>query len=274
MLGNIQIYEPRRILKNYIAYYYELPLKDNSYYAYPHYNLPVSIIGNSKVTLVNDIVKIEQTDITDLCSFTVNKFTKPLKILVNGSINDFCIVFKPYGLSQFLDSPLNLSSRNNLFIIELFRDLSEYIPNFSKLETIAKIKLLEDYLLSKLQIIEDNEIILKTFDLFFKEQKISIDKIAALHNYHPKKLYRLFKNICGESPLMFKKIVQFRKALEKIKDMKDQNLTNIALDSNYFDQPAFNNAFKNLTGEKPSSFFKDVEDNSEKSIYFKNVKKS
>lgn len=72
----------------------------------------------------------------------------------------------------------------------------------------------------------------------------------------------------------FRKIIQFRKALEKFKDSKKKfSLTDVSLISEYYDHPAFNNAFKKLTGEKPSSFFKNTDSFTKKEIYFKNVQK-
>lgn len=269
----IKIYNPKHfILKKYIEYYYETTLDNYSYFAYPHYNLPVSIVNKAEVKIVENEVEISQSD-TNLQSFTINKFTKPVLIKVNGTVKDFCLVFKPYGLVQFLPNDLNLDSRKDVFLIGLFDDLLDYSPYFHTLDIDDKIKQIERYLLSKFEERQDSEIVIKAISAIKKNDKLSIEEIAELCNCHQKKMYRLFKKLCGESPMVFKKIIQFRKSLERIKDADSGfKLTEVALDSSYYDQSAFNNAFKKLTREKPSQFFKNTQVHSQKNIYFKKVK--
>ncbi|PKH49896.1 hypothetical protein CXF68_03900 [Tenacibaculum sp. Bg11-29] len=271
----IKTYNPKHpVLKKYIEYYYKTVLEDHSFFAYPHYNLPVSIISKAESKVINNKVVVSQKSKSNLQSFTYNKFAKPIHIELNGKCNVFCLVFKPYGLVQFLPNSINLNSQKNILIINLFDNLLEYSPNFSELNINDKINKIESYLLSIFQEKEDSEIVIKAISIIKKQDKLSIKEIAELCNCHQKKLYRLFNKLCGDSPMVFKKIIQFRKALEKIKVTNSSfKLTNVALDSNYYDQSAFNNAFKKLTGEKPSQFFKETEIYTPENIYFKEVKK-
>ena len=271
----ITTYNPKHpILKKYIEYYYETVLENHSFFAYPHYNLPVSIISKAEAKIINNKVVVNQNSKSNLQSFTYNKFLKPIHIELNGKCSVFCLVFKPYGLVQFLPNDLNLDSHQDIFIIGLFDNLLEFLPNFSELSINDKINKIESYLLSIFQEKEDSEIVIKAISAIKKQDKLSIKEITELCNCHQKKLYRLFKKLCGDSPMVFKKIIQFRKALEKIKMTNSSfKLTNVALDSSYYDQSAFNNAFKKLTGEKPSQFFKEIQNYTPENIYFKDIKK-
>tara|TARA_B100000809_G_scaffold261849_1_gene311561 strand:+ start:779 stop:1603 length:825 start_codon:yes stop_codon:yes gene_type:complete len=271
---NIKTYEPKNIiLKKYIEYYYSTTVDNQSYIAFPHYTLPVSFIKNASAEIIKNEVLLSRDSNTELKIITTNKFIKPLKIKNSGKINDFCIIFKPYGLVQFLNEFLDWNNPKEVYIINLFDDFLLKAPAFFELEGDCKIEYLETYLCSNLKEKKGTELIIKALKIIREEDNISIANLSKRCNCHPKKLYRYFKKICGESPKTFSKIIQFRKALEKLKEMDPSlNLTNIAYDSNYYDQPAFNNAFKKLTGENPNKFFKNVREHSQKKIYFKDGK--
>ncbi|NHN25061.1 helix-turn-helix transcriptional regulator [Flavobacterium jejuense] len=268
----IRIFEPKDIrLKKYIEYFYETELEDESYFAFPHFNLPVSYVDNSIVKIIDNEVFIENMENLNNSFFTVNKFVLPIKINIIGKVNDFCIVFKPYGLVQFLENTLDWKSSRDIFLINFFNNFNFPLLGINSDE---KVTYISNFLLEKLIEKQGTDIVIKAIELMDKNE-LSIDLIAKQCNCSPKKLYRLFKSLCGESPITFKKIIKFRKSLEKIKKVNPEfNLTEVALDSNYYDQANFNNAFKKLTGETPKHFFKKTQSISQKNIYFKIIKKS
>ena len=63
-----------------------------------------------------------------------------------------------------------------------------------------------------------------------------------------------FRKITGASPKQFSSIVRMKSAISQ--KQNNQNLTDVALNSGYFDQPHFNKDFKLFTGLTPTDFFK------------------
>jgi len=267
---NITTYKPNNsLLSKYIELYYECTLKDESYVAFPHYTLPVVLSCYTIRDTIDNKVYLTQSNKKSDSFITFNRFKKPVEIIVTGKNHAINIVFKPYGLAQFLKEPLNINTKETVSLTTVFNDFFKKNPSFFELDTNTRIETLDSYLLSNLQEKKDTDIVIKAIELM-KNQELSISDIAKECCCSTKKLSRLFFNLCGESPITFKRIIGFRTALEKIKEISPEfNLSDIAIETGYCDQAYFNNTFKKLTGEKPNDFFKDLDPIAEEKIYFK-----
>lgn len=265
----IKTIKPSPHLEKYILFYYELELNNEAYYAYPSDCNVVCLFKNADVTYSNNEIKITE-DSSFSNSFTaLNKFTTPLFVNTKGVVKEFVIIFKAFGLSQFITKNYNGIP---FFQIEEFDDFLKDNPTFFNKTETTKIKLIEDFLLTKLNEKKDLEIILKSISLM-KSNELTIHQIAKKCNCSYKKLYRLFLTHCGITPSILRKNIKFRYSLKKMKSKNSFfKLSDVAFDSGFYDQAFFNKIFKKLTSETPKHFFKNVSILSEKEIYFKNIK--
>ena len=76
-------------------------------------------------------------------------------------------------------------------------------------------------------------------------------------NTNYKTIERKFNRVIGLPPSHFLKIRRFNKALHTIYACKYDTLTEVALDSGYYDQSHFIREFKQLTRYTPSEFLKE-----------------
>jgi len=243
-------------------------LEDESYVAFPHYTLPTTISKDTTHKVYKGEVYLMYTNKKSNSFISYNRFKKPIEIIVEGKIYAFNIIFKPYGLAQFTNKQLNTHTDKAVKITSIFEDFFDLNPSFFELNIKEKIDTIDYYFLSKLEEKKDTNTVIKALSLM-KNQELSITNIAKECACSTKKLSRLFHSLCGESPITYKRIISFRTALEKIKEISPEfNLSDIAIDTGYCDQAYFNNVFKKLTGEKPNDFFKKVTPISEENIYF------
>jgi len=265
----ITTYKPNNsILSKYIEFYYECTYEDESYIAFPHYTIPTALSEDTKREVVGDKTYLRHTEEKNNSFISYNRFKKPIEIIIEGKIYGFNVIFKTYGLAQFTSNKLSIYTDKTLKITSIFEDFLETTPSFFEENIGKKINTIDAYFLSKLEEKKDTDIVIKALSLM-KNQELTIGHIAKECACSTKKLSRLFHNLCGESPITYKRIIGFRTALEKIKEISPEfNLSDIAIGTGYCDQAYFNNAFKKLTGEKPNDFFKKVTPISKENIYF------
>ena len=266
---NITTHKPNSpILSKYIEFYYECTYEDESYIAFPHYTIPTALSRDTLRETLDNKTYLKYTSKKNNSFISYNRFKKPIEIIVEGKIYGFNVIFKAYGLAQFINNKLDIYTDETLKLTSIFEDFFKLNSSFFELNIEEKISTIDSYFLSKLQEKKDTDIVIKALSLM-QNQELSITHIAKECACSTKKLSRLFHNLCGESPITYKRIIGFRTALEKIKEISPEfNLSDIAIGTGYCDQAYFNNAFKKLTGEKPNDFFKKVTPISEENIYF------
>ncbi|CAM1365517.1 helix-turn-helix domain-containing protein [Tenacibaculum xiamenense] len=267
---SIEIYQPKNeLLAKYIHFYYDYTLIDEEYFAFPSENNVVIASEKATPNYVNNQLYLAENSDSSNKFYGLNKFTSPLLIKTRGKIREFVIIFKPHGLAQFITSQV---FNKEFFEIHEFNQLLNQLPDFFDSSTNHKIEIFEEFILQFLKEKQNVDLISKAIQLI-SEKDLSIEEVASACNCSYKKLYRLFKLHCGVTPMTLKKNIRFRNVLKKIKDDGDKSkLSDIALDFGFYDQALFNKAFKQLTGENPKSFLKNVSIHTEKDMYFKPLK--
>jgi len=263
------VFEPvNEKLKKYISYYYVGTLKD-PYFAFPHYNTPLAILKSSDVSIKDKSISIFSNDENKSAIVSLRKGMLPCYVHPKSSVADFSIVFKPYGLAQFLEKPGVMFGATSFFeVVELNEFMSEN-PLFFNCGNTAKVKLLECYLVNKLVEKKHVAYVVKAIEKL-EDETISIQDVVASVPLSAKTFLRAFKLNCGTTPVKMRRIIQFRNALEKIKAIDESfNLSEVAFDSGYYDQANFNKEFKKMSSQLPSQFFQEVRALSSKDIYFK-----
>ena len=249
-------------LKKYISYYY-VDVADNEgyfkeYICYPHYNNTVSLYkshvlscdeGHSHITFNNGYLPLQ--------IFTPLR-EEILRVTQKGPVYKIGIVFKPFGINQFLRQDVKIDTLASSPSFQFFEN-DFLLELFSELNIECAINMLEKQLLENFSNIE-NSYVTRAIELLHEpENEFGIDALAETKiGISRKHLNRLFKKYIGTTPQTYRKIVRFRQLMDfKLNAAKENNYGALSYQVNYADQSHFIKACKQLTNLTPSQFFKE-----------------
>lgn len=187
---------------------------------------------------------------------TKSYFIEPI-----GDVDSFAICFYPYGFANFVSTPLETLRDTEKPIAQLFGDIvaKSLEENIFQAETTTKrIEIIEGFLLNKLS--ENGTIeglVQTTVDaLLLTNGAGSIHKLLDTNASKRRQLERNFKKQIGISPKQLGRVLRLQTALKMMLNA-DEKLTQIAYESDYFDQAHFIKDFKSLIGTTPKEFLED-----------------
>ncbi len=192
------------------------------------------------------------------CAMVMGQRTKSYFIEPVGNVNSFAICFYPYGFANFVSTPLEdlvdvETPIENLFGEIPAKELEQKIIQATG--TQERIEIIETFLLNKLNQNTTIENLVKT----------TVDSLLATNGSNPihqilkddlskrRQLERNFRKQIGISPKQLGKVLRLQTALKMLLNDKE-NLTNIAYESEYFDQAHFIKDFKEFIGITPKEF--------------------
>jgi len=256
-----------KTLQKHIDYYYFLQTHEQdfftAYYAFPHTHTPLSIFQHGSYQMTHEGVSIIHQTNTPPLTVLIGMFTTPFRVTLQGPINEITIVFKPLGLNNFIKYSFAEAAGENVQIFSGWNQLS-YIPFLQDLYTIpdmeGKVDYLERFLLSHYAPFQEQALLEKALVLLTDFQtNYTVDMIAQQVCLSAKTFTRLFYKHVGITPIRFRKIARFRYSLDLKKDKAiGKHLTQIALESNFFDQSYFIRMYHQLTEHTPSAFFNSI----------------
>lgn len=184
---------------------------------------------------------------------------EPFFIEPTGYVNTFAIRFYPYGFANFVTTPIkNLANKETpielLFGENTAKELEQKIIQAT--DSKQRIEIVENFLLEKLndKTTVDN-IVKRTVDALISSNGTeSILTILKEDLSKRRQLERNFKKQIGVSPKQLGKVIRLQTALKMLLNKKTDTLTNIAYESEYFDQAHFIKDFKEFTGINPKDF--------------------
>ena len=191
-------------------------------------------------------------------SMVMGQRTKSYFIEPIGDVDSFAVCFYPYGFANFVSTPLEElvdveKPLEDLFGVNLSKALEQKI--FQATNTQRRIVIIEAFLLDKLKENATIENLVKT----------TVDALIATNGSHPikqilkqdlskrRQLERNFKKQIGISPKQLGKVLRLQTALKMLLN-DNENLTNVAYESEYFDQAHFIKDFKEFIGTTPKEF--------------------
>ena len=184
--------------------------------------------------------------------------TKSYYIEPEGDVDSFAISFYPHGFANFVNTPLKDLVDIETPIQTLFgekdgNELEEKIIQAS--DTPQRIQIIETFLLEKLNESKTLEhIVQSTVDaLIDTSGSTSISDLLKEDPSKRRKLERDFRKQIGISPKQLGRVIRLQTALKMLLN-SDEKLTNIAYESEYFDQAHFIKDFKEFTGITPKEF--------------------
>lgn len=184
---------------------------------------------------------------------------KPFYIEPTGFVKTFAVRFYPYGFANFVSEPIsNLVNKetalSSLFEKESADDLEQKVIQAGN--TMKRIRIVEKFLIERLnQEKTIDKIVKSTIDsLLATNGGASINSILKEDLSKRRQLERNFKKQIGVSPKQLGKVIRLQTALKMLLEQKAPNLTNVAYESEYFDQAHFIKDFREFTGINPKDF--------------------
>jgi len=187
---------------------------------------------------------------------------EPFFIQPTGYVNTFAIRFYPYGFANFVSMPIKNLANKETPITELFGQtvadkLEEDIIHAA--DTKQRIEVIETFLLNKLKEKKTIDNILESTvnALLETDGSIPINAILKENLSKRRQLERMFAKRIGISPKQLAKVIRLQAALKLLINQETETLTQIAYESEYYDQNHFIKDFKEFTGTTPKAFFTD-----------------
>lgn len=256
---NYQTYKPHKDLESIVKFYWtlEVPFDPN--------NQKQKIIPDGCIEMTfNFSDKIKRyTSETDFIlhpnAMVMGQRTKSFNILPLGNVDTFAICFYPIGFANFVKTPLENLVDKETPISELFEQAEAYELEqqmIQAFDTQQRIDIIESFLQQKLN--EKNtisDIVKSTVDALLKTKGTTpINVILKDDISRRRQLERHFKKQIGISPKQLGKTIRLQATLHLLLNKKSETLTDIAYESDYFDQNHFIKDFKDLVGVTPKEF--------------------
>ena len=259
---NYQTFYPNNDLSSLIKYYWtlDIPAEFNSE--------KQRVVPDGCMELIftlGDDIKRYTTD-TDYIiqprAMIIGQITEPFVIQPVGYVNCFAVRFYPYGVSNFIKTPLKHLENKETRITEIFeQSIADELERkiIQATDTQQRIETIEAFLLSKLNEKETlDKIVKSTVDILFETRGSSpIKSILKDDLSKRRQLERKFLNQIGISPKQLGKVVRLQAALRLLLNQETETFTKIAYESEYYDQNHFIKDFKEFTGITPKEFLTD-----------------
>jgi len=256
---NYQTFQPNSDLESLITCYWTLEVPAESD-AQRQRIIPDGTIEMAFI-LGDDIKRYTSEDefIIQPRAMVLGQTIEPFYIEPTGYVNTFAIRFYPYGFANFVTIPLkDLVNKEtpieSLFGEKIANELEQNIIEATN--SSERIEIIENFLLNKLnEKTTINNIVKITVDaLLATKGSVSISTILKEDLSKRRQLERNFIKQIGVSPKQLGKVIRIQTALKMLLNKKTENLTDIAYESEYFDQAHFIKDFKEFTGINPKEF--------------------
>lgn len=183
--------------------------------------------------------------------------TKPLKMSFD-KFHTFGIQMKPVAVKALFGMPLceirNYFVEGNIILseIQLMEDMLHAKSTFSE-----RAQWFENFLLKKINETAELNMAIsldKTLNKYIaKKHRSSFNKIENLMGYSRTHTYRLFNDWFGISAHSYQRLKRFIRTTESLHNRKAK-LTDIALDSGYYDQAHFIRTFREFADMTPGEY--------------------
>ena len=257
---NYQIFKPHKDLESIVKFYWTLEVpfdpKNKKQKIVPDGCIEMTFNFGDKIkkyTSQNNFILQPNT-------MVMGQRTKSYYILPTGNVDTFAICFYPIGFGNFVKTTLDNLVDKEIPIAELFgeseaNELEQHM--IQAIDTQQRIKIIETFLLEKLKLNNTiNDIVKSTVDALLKTNGTApINVILKDDISKRRQLERSFKKQIGISPKQLAKAIRLQTAMQLLLNKESQTLTDIAYESEYFDQSHFIKDFKDLIGVTPKDFF-------------------
>jgi AraC-like DNA-binding protein len=255
-------------LNRYIDYYYFFKNPDpafrRTYYSFPNLSTAINIHKNVNVDIQGASVKITGAEKPNFVFIASQVRNKPFRVEWNGRLDKMTIVFKPLGLNHFIGKPFAQAVPSPVHPFNAWEKMpgyTEFLPDFyGTADLSARISILESFLLKVCSPFPEREVLQKALTrLANLDVPVRVGEVAAHLGLSERTFNRLFAKHIGMTPAGYRKVARFRKSLEnKLFGDRFKKLTELAYESNFYDQSYFIHIYNQLAGTHPKAFFDSV----------------
>ncbi len=261
---NYQTFQPHSDLESLIKCYWTLEVPANSN-SQKQRIIPDGCIEMAFI-LGDDIKRYTSEDefVLQPRAMVIGQTIEPFYIEPIGYVNSFAVRFYPYGFANFVTTPIKNLANKETSIALLFgenpaKELEQKIIDAAG--TKERIQIIEGFLLDKLiNEITIDSIVKSTVDAILSTKgSTPINAILKENSSKRRQLERKFLKQIGISPKQLGKVIRLQTALKMMLNRQSENLTQIAYESEYYDQAHFIKDFKEFTGTNPKAFLENEE---------------
>jgi len=259
------------LIKKYVEaiYLFKRGSEVSEYFAYPSLHTAVALFRDADVLYNDARVTISPSHKERFAAMASNRLHRTTAIKYVCMVDEIAINFRPPGFSLFTGR----EPRKNNFPFDNWDAQLPKMMNavFSTEDKNEQLAVIEAFLLTQYEPIECEDMIDKVIAMLCDfNSELSIQDIADSCGVHYKYLSRCFVKYVGCSAAHFRKVARFRASVQaKLRQDNQLNFTGICYDNNFTDQSYFIKQFKELTGESPGMFFKDVSSFADSHIVWK-----
>jgi len=160
-----------------------------------------------------------------------------------GPLDRMSIVFYPLGINHFIETPLSEFVEKHYSFFNYFNsDFNTFLDVvYAEPDLENNRNLLDDFFIKQYKPFKEPEL-LKTVDILLNsEQTTKVGSLANTMSLSRRTLLRKFKKHFGYTIEAYIVVIKFRKSLLIFqKNQAANQLSKIALESNYYDQADFN----------------------------------
>ncbi len=191
--------------------------------------------------------------------FLIGQLTRPYVVEPTGETGTFMVRFHPNGFLPFTNQSIKTMENTAIPLKELFgkKGIEFETKILSAPNNEERIKITEDFLRHRLSDQKTLDTILTSAieTISTANGQIPIHEISDKLEVNRRNLVRKFSTNVGLSPKQLSKIIRLQASLKVLLNKKNSKLTEVAHNSEYFDQAHFIKDFKEFTGITPKEFY-------------------
>ena len=227
--------------------------------AFPHVGPGLALYENARLEMKERHLNIIPTPNKHYNTVVLGRYMVPVFITYNGYVNEISVNFTPLGINYFFDDDYSTIAPKNFQHLP-GRTWMDFAAKLFSLDDInAQLELFEDFLATQFRP-RPLDRLQRSIDLFMAgDSECRISQAAEMSGMNERTFRRNFNRFMGCSPVIFKRIVRFRKAIDLTR-MNGQfnSLTRLGQESLFYDSAHFAREYKLFTGMNPKSFFSSV----------------
>ncbi|MCB0397887.1 MAG: AraC family transcriptional regulator [Flavobacteriales bacterium] len=232
------------------------------FYAYPQLGATVEFLKNAYLSCDRASITVkplENTGNRDTYAVVIyGKYATPVLINYEGYVDHFGVNFNATGISCFFDTPYKALAPLNfqLYSNPGWQTFASRLFAFHGFE--ERMAFTEQFLLDRFKPISPPGIE-KAVELIVEDPAVHISELPDRCGMSSRSLLRKFNDFVGCSPVLFKRIVRFRNAIDlESRQSKNLNCTDICYQHHFFDTAHFRKEFLKLTHQTPTAFFQNI----------------
>lgn len=249
------VYIPSDILQPYVkSFAIQETWEESSYRILPDTSLVVGFQYKGR------LARIENEMETPLSISGVSGLSDTRRIFKNSTdIGTVLVIFKEAGATKFFRQPLHEIFRESISL-DQFMLRSELVCLEEQLAEAKadrqRIALVENFLIRKMTNTDPDKLVLAALALIHKAKgNIRIKQLTQELCISQSPLEKRFRQAVGASPKKYASIVRLKSLIENFESAS--SLTELGLESGFYDQSHFIKEFRAFTGDTPEKFFSE-----------------